>query len=270
MMDIISVNKKSNNEKLKRVHSMTTQNISKYARKLINIEDKINVHDYFLHERPFTNVKIIINQQTVWCDKASLSAASPIFREQLLKNHKDEPLIFNDIDLNDFIAMLEFIYPIFNPEINEKNISCLVELSYRFQYDMLEQACQIYIMKYLSTIRRVFGNTHNSDGEDGDYFINNTNEKTEYHQQRDLIEFHNRTCVDALNIIANLCRWLKTYYYKNNMLPIHAIMSVLQQISINYLGQAVTTVDIDDEIKGYIYKARAQYLEQMYHVKHIA
>ncbi|CAF2994823.1 unnamed protein product [Rotaria socialis] len=134
MMDIISVNKKSNNEKLKRVHSMTTQNISKYARKLINIEDKINVHDYFLHERPFTNVKIIINQQTVWCDKASLSAASPIFREQLLKNHKDEPLIFNDIDLNDFIAMLEFIYPIFNPEINEKNISCLVELSYRFQY----------------------------------------------------------------------------------------------------------------------------------------
>ncbi|CAF3786647.1 unnamed protein product [Rotaria magnacalcarata] len=101
-------------------------------------------------------------------------------------------------------------------------------------------------------------------------------------------EFHNRTCVDALNIIANLCRWLKTYYYKNNMLPIHAsksihlgvrfidgyflvlVMSVLQQISVNYLEQALTTVDIDDEIKGYIYKARAQYLEQMHHVKHIA
>ncbi|CAF1220228.1 unnamed protein product [Rotaria magnacalcarata] len=166
-MDVISVNKKSNNENIKRVRSMTTQNISKYARKLINIEDKINVHDYFLHQRPFTNVKIIINQQTVWCDKASLSAASPIFREQLLKNHKDEPLIFNDIDLNDFIAMLEFIYPIFNPEINEKNISCLIELSYRFQYDMLEQACQIYILKYLSTIRRVFGNTHSFEGEDG-------------------------------------------------------------------------------------------------------
>lgn len=129
-MDIISVNKKSNNGNIKRVHSMTTENISKYAKKLINID----VRDYFLHERPFSNVKIMINQQIIWCDKASLSAASPIFREELLKNAKDEPLIFNDIDLDDFLLMLEFIYPIFNPEINEKNISSLIELSYRFQY----------------------------------------------------------------------------------------------------------------------------------------
>lgn len=48
------------------------------------------------------------------------------------------------------------------------------------------------------------------------------------------------------------------------------VISVLQQISVDYLEQAITTVDINDEIKGYIYKARAQYLEQIYHVKHIA
>ncbi|CAF3137647.1 unnamed protein product [Rotaria sp. Silwood2] len=270
MMDIISVNKKQNNGSIKRVHSMTTQSISKYTKKLINIDDKINVHDYFLHERPFTNVKIILNQQTIWCDKASLSAASPIFRELFIKNTKDESILFNDIDLNDFLSMLEFIYPIFNPEINETNISCLIELSYRFQYDILKHACQIYVMKYLSTIRRVFGNTHNSE-EEGDCFVsnNNNNGKNEHNKQRDLIEFHNRTCVDAFHIIINLCRWLKTYYYDDNMLPTHAIISVLQQISVHYLEQAITTVDINDEIKVYIYKERAQYLEQIYHVKHI-
>ena len=133
-MNIISVNGQQTNGSVKRVRSITTQNISKYTRILTNLEDKINVHDYFLHERPFTNVRIIINQQTIWCDKASLAAASPIFREQLLKNTTDEPLLFNDIDLNDFLSMLEFIYPIFNPEINEMNISCLIELSHRFQF----------------------------------------------------------------------------------------------------------------------------------------
>jgi hypothetical protein len=130
IMDMNYVNKKQNNGSIKRLRSMTTENISKYAKILTHVD----VHDYFLHERPFSNVKIILNQQIIWCDKASLAAASPIFREQLLKNTKDEPLLFNDIDLNDFLSMLEFIYPVFNPEINEKNISCLIELSYRFQF----------------------------------------------------------------------------------------------------------------------------------------
>jgi hypothetical protein len=118
------------NGSIKRVRSIARENISKYAKLIPNVD----VYDYFSHERRFSNVKIILNQQIIWCDKASLAAASPIFREQILKNIKDEPLIFNDIDLNDFLSMLEFIYPIFNPEINEKNISCLIELSYRFQF----------------------------------------------------------------------------------------------------------------------------------------
>lgn len=127
-----SVNKKPS---VKRVHSITTtQTNSKFARILSNFDNKINAHDYFIHERPFANVKIVFNQQSIWCDKASLASASPIFREEFLKNNKDEPLVFNDIELNDFLSMLEFIYPIFNPEINEENISCLIELSYRFQF----------------------------------------------------------------------------------------------------------------------------------------
>ncbi|CAF3836394.1 unnamed protein product [Rotaria sp. Silwood1] len=269
-MDNISVNKKQNNGSIKRVHSITTENISKYTKNLINIDNKINLYDYFLHERPFTNIKIILNQQIIWCDKSLLSAASPILCNLFLNNNKDESIILNDIDLNDFLSMLEFIYPIFNPEINEKNISCLIELSYRFQYDMLKHACQIYVMKYLSTIRRIFNNIHNNSEEEGDCFIHiNTNSKNECHKQRVLIEFHNRTCVDAFHIIINLCRWLKTYYYDDNMHPIQAIISVLQQISVHYLEQALTTVDINDEIKAYIYKERAQYLEQIYHVKHI-
>lgn len=45
------------------------------------------------------------------------------------------------------------------------------------------------------------------------------------------------------------------------------VVSVLQQISVDYLEQALTTVDINDEIKAYIYKERALYLEQIHHVK---
>jgi len=122
------------NGNIKRTRSITSDNISKYIKILPDVDKKIDVYDYFFHERPFTNQKVIFNQQIIWCDKASLSAASPILREQLLKMSKDESLIFNDIDLKDFLSMLEFIYPIFNPEINETNISCLIELSYRFQF----------------------------------------------------------------------------------------------------------------------------------------
>ncbi|CAF1220010.1 unnamed protein product [Adineta steineri] len=262
------MNKKANNDSVKRVHSITTQTNSKFARILSNFDNKIDVHDYFLHERPFANVKIILNQQIIWCDKASLASASPIFREQLIRKPNDEPLVFNDINLNDFLSMLEFIYPIFNPEITEKNISCLIELSHRFQFDMLKNACQIYVIKYLNTIRRVSDNCHNSEAEGDCFTSNNNNGENERHPQRDLIEFHNRICVDASDIITKLCRWLKTYYNTDNTLPTQAIISVLEQISINYLEQAMTSVNINDEIKAYVYKERAQYLERIYHIKH--
>ncbi len=47
------------------------------------------------------------------------------------------------------------------------------------------------------------------------------------------------------------------------------VISVLQKISVDYLEQAMTIVDINDEIKAYIYKERAHYLEQINQVKHI-
>jgi hypothetical protein len=124
----MNIIKYKNNGSIKRTNSITSENLSKSARILPN------VYDYFLNERPFSNLKIIFNQQIIWCDKASLSSASPIIREQLLQMNKDESLIFNDINLKDFLSMLEFIYPIFNPEINETNISSLIELSDRFQF----------------------------------------------------------------------------------------------------------------------------------------
>ena len=47
------------------------------------------------------------------------------------------------------------------------------------------------------------------------------------------------------------------------------VLSILRQISVDYLEQAMDQVDIDDEIKADVYKERAQYLEQMYYVKHL-
>jgi hypothetical protein len=40
-------------------------------------------------------------------------------------------------------------------------------------------------------------------------------------------------------------------------------------MSIDSLEQAMSAVDINDAIKAYIYKERAQYLEQIYHIKNI-
>lgn len=134
-----SVNKKQTNSSVKRSRSLTTQNnLSKYVKTakrdmITSVNNKINVRDYFLHERPFANIKIKLNQEIIWCDKALLSAASPILQEELLKT-KNDILIFDDIDFDEFLFMLEFIYPVFNPEINETNISCLIKLSYRFQF----------------------------------------------------------------------------------------------------------------------------------------
>jgi len=137
-----SINKKQTNSRIKRSRSITTLNsTSKYIRTtkrrdtITSFINKINVREYFLHERAFANVKIKLSQQIIWCDKALLAAASPVLCEQFRKtNHKDEILTFDDINLDEFLLFLEFIYPLFNPEINEQNISCLIKLSHRFQF----------------------------------------------------------------------------------------------------------------------------------------
>ena len=165
---------------LKRSHSTIAENrLFKYERlsKRTTKANVIRARDYFLHERSFSNVKILIDEQIVWCDKASLAAASPVLREVLLKKNNDmEILPFDDIALDEFLSMLEFIYPLFNPEINEENIASLIRLADRFQFgefsrrssvgrtfsnycpslDVLQQACQFYVTNYLSTIRHVF------------------------------------------------------------------------------------------------------------------
>jgi hypothetical protein len=138
MMDVTavtdSVNKTQTNSSVKRSRSITTiNNTSKYLR--TTKTSVINVRDYFIHQRTFADVKIKFHQEMIWCDKGLLAAASPVLCEELLKmNSKDEILSFNDIDFDEFLLLLEFIYPIFNPEINEHNISCLIKLSHRFQF----------------------------------------------------------------------------------------------------------------------------------------
>ncbi|CAF1321684.1 unnamed protein product [Adineta steineri] len=234
-----SINKKQTHTSIKRTYSINKQNMTtKYPRTTeqnirTNFINKINVRDYFLHERIFSNIKIKLTEQIIWCDKALLAAASPILCEQLLKN--DEILLLNDINLDDFLLMLEFIYPLFNPEINQQNISCLIKLSHRFQFsnlklkfdfieensivDILQHACQYYVMKYLSTIRQIIGKCNHLETED-DCFDSNHNDT--YRKKSDLIEFHDGTCVDAYGIILNLCQWLQTYFYDDNIIIIQS------------------------------------------------
>lgn len=45
---------------------------------------------------------------------------------------------------------------------------------------MLKHACQIYVIKYLSTIRRIFNNYYNTQAE-GDYFVNNSFNESRVH-----------------------------------------------------------------------------------------
>lgn len=160
---------------LKRSHSTLAERLSS---KRTSKANAVRARDYFLQEHSFSNVKILLDEQIIWCDKASLAAASPVLCEILLKNSDDmEILSFDDIALDEFLSMLEFIYPLFNPEINEENIASLIRLADRFQFgeflcegeggrtlsahlpflDVLQQACQFYVTKYLSSIRHVFG-----------------------------------------------------------------------------------------------------------------
>ena len=109
----------------------------------------IDVYDYFSHPRPFANLRIILNNQTIWCDKASLAAASPVLREQLSKNPQDDSLVLQEIDLHEFLTMLEFIYPIFHLEINERNISSLIKLASRFQFGLMtKHAVWFFVENY--------------------------------------------------------------------------------------------------------------------------
>ncbi|CAF1318911.1 unnamed protein product [Adineta steineri] len=221
-----SINKKQTHTSIKRTYSINKQNMTtKYPRTTeqdirTNFINKINVRDYFLHERTFSNIKIKLNEQIIWCDKALLAAASPILCDELLKN--DEILLLNDINLDDFLLMLEFIYPLFNPEINQQNISCLIKLSHRFQFNILQHACQYYVMKYLSTIRQIIGKCNHLETEDDCFDSNHNDENDTYRKKSDLIEFHDGTCVDAYGIILNLCQWLQTYFYDDNIIIIQS------------------------------------------------
>ncbi len=123
-----SINKKQTNTRMKRSHSINDLSNSKRVM-------KINAREYFSCQRPFTDIKIKLNEEIIWCDKALLAAASPVLCEELLKmNPKDEYLFLNDIDFDEFLLFLQFIYPVFNPEINEQTINCLIKLSHRFEF----------------------------------------------------------------------------------------------------------------------------------------
>lgn len=125
------------NETRKRALATDNQN-QRNSEKRKQLSDSIDVLEYFSHARPFSNVKIIFNQTTIWCDKAPLAAASPVFTSMLLKeNNQVELVTLENIELEEFLLLLQFIYPLFNPEINEKNISSLIRLADRFQFGSL-------------------------------------------------------------------------------------------------------------------------------------
>lgn len=127
-----SVKKKLTNSRIKRSCSFTAHCPSKRSN---NVGKTIQTRDYFLHQRIFTDVKIQLNNEIIWCEKAFLAAASPILCEQLCQlNSNENLLVLEDIDLEQFLSFLEFIYPVFNPQINQKNISSLVKLAHRFQF----------------------------------------------------------------------------------------------------------------------------------------
>ena len=140
-----SINKKQMNGAVKRSYSMMTptHTLSHEGTKDGALRPtalaRLDARDYFSHERAFANVKIVFHEQTLWCDKASLAAASPVLRDSFLKTNNDEEVLTfdDDDDANEFLSMLEFIYPLFNPEINDANISSLVRLAHRFQFGSL-------------------------------------------------------------------------------------------------------------------------------------
>ncbi len=198
-----SINNNQTNNSVKRSRSMTIFNDISKSKRITNGINKINVREYFSYERPFADIKIKFHHEIIWCNKALLAAASPVLCEELLKmNPKDEFLSFDDIPSDEFLLLLEFIYPVFNPEINEQTITCLIKLSHRFEFsskenytektyliknsilDILKHACQFYIMKYLSTIRHVSSKCQNSE----DCVVNNNNnDDDESSKQHDLM-----------------------------------------------------------------------------------
>lgn len=124
-----SIKKNSTNSRVKRSSSFSHHCPSKRSVHLID------TRDYFLHPRTLTDVRIELNEQIIWCEKALLAAASPILCQQLCQCKSNENLlVFEDIHLEEFLSFLEFIYPIFNPQINPSNISSLVKLAHRFEF----------------------------------------------------------------------------------------------------------------------------------------
>ena len=140
-----SVKKKLTNSRIKRSCSFTIHCPSKRS---TNLDKAIHTRDYFLHQRTFTDVKIQLNNEIIWCEKAFLAAASPILCEQLCQlNSNENFLILEDIDLDEFLSFLEFIYPVFNPRINQNNISSLVKLANRFQFSSKEMKVFLYAIR---------------------------------------------------------------------------------------------------------------------------
>ena len=141
-----SINKKQMNGAVKRSHStMTPTRPLKYegtkdAALRPTTMPTLDARDYFSRERAFANVKIVFHEQTLWCDKASLAAASPVLRDLFLKTNNDDEVLTlgdDDDDADEFLSMLEFIYPLFNPDINDENMSSLVRIAQRFQFGSL-------------------------------------------------------------------------------------------------------------------------------------
>uniref|UniRef100_A0A0N4ZNA8 BTB domain-containing protein n=1 Tax=Parastrongyloides trichosuri TaxID=131310 RepID=A0A0N4ZNA8_PARTI len=92
------------------------------------------------------DIKLIIDGIDIYVNKDYLSIHSPIF-ERMLNSDFDESRMFqylSNINIDDFIQLLEVIYPV-NREITEENVGILLELGIKFEISYVLDQCEKFL-----------------------------------------------------------------------------------------------------------------------------
>ncbi|RNA00034.1 BTB and MATH domain-containing 38-like [Brachionus plicatilis] len=116
----------------------------------------IELYDFFNGDE-LSDLKIIVENQTLYVHKAILGTVSPVFKKMLTSNLKEsqENLIqLPDKKLDDILTLLKMLYPDYPKDMEDSKVQALLELSDEYLINSLKILIEKYLIKKVENLNK--------------------------------------------------------------------------------------------------------------------
>ena len=126
-------------------------------------QNKYSVFNTSCFSKPNSQGDVVlrVEGERVYCNKAILSCASPVFEKMFsgdFKEEKQEEISLPGKKYKDFISFLECIHPTTLAEITIENVGAVLPLAEEYQVVQLKKRCDNFLQRRIIELDRTHGN----------------------------------------------------------------------------------------------------------------